>query len=67
MAAIKKVENLDVIISSNGVLIHRTVNTNPEIIVATTPTPEYRFQKKVINIAGDRVQPMPAQAQLTTR
>lgn len=54
-------------ISSNGVLIHRMVAKKPEIIVAITPTPEYFFQKNVIKIAGDNVQPIPAHDQLTMR
>lgn len=67
IAAMKKVENLDVMMPSRGVLIHNTVNTNPEMTVAISPELEYRFQKNVIKIAGDNVPPTPAHAQLTTK
>lgn len=66
-AAMKNVENLDVIIDSSGVLIHKMVENNPASTVATTPALEYFFQKNVIKIAGDNVHPTPAQAQLTTK
>lgn len=67
IAAMKKVENLDVMMLSSGVLIHKIVNTNPEITVAMRPILENLLQKKVISIAGDNVPPTPAHAQLTTK
>lgn len=63
----KNVVKRDVAIASSGVEIQITVLTNPAIIVAMTPIPEYRFQKNVNMTAGDRVHPTPAHAQLTTR
>ncbi len=51
---------------SRGVEIHMTVLKKPVMIVAITPMPEYFFQKNVRMIAGESVQPTPAQAQLTT-
>ena len=63
----KNVVKREVAISSSGVEIQITVLTNPEMIVAMTPIPEYLFQKNVKMMAGDNVHPTPAHAQLTTR
>lgn len=48
--------------ASSGEEIQMTVLTKPATIVAMTPMPEYRFQKKESKIAGDNVQPIPAHA-----
>src|SRR5699024_12501609 len=53
--AITKVENLDVIISSKGVLIQMMVLTNPEMIVAKAPILEYLRQKKANKITTEKV------------
>lgn len=65
--AIKNVVKREEMISSRGVEIQTTVPTNPEIIVAITPVPEYFLQKKVRMMAGESVQPTPAHAQLTIK
>src|SRR5699024_3214094 len=61
---ITNVENLDVIISSNGVLIHMIVLINPEMIVAKAPMLEYFFQKNASSITTENVFPTPPHAQL---
>src|SRR5699024_7401440 len=63
--AITKVENLDVIISSKGVLIQMMVLTNHEMIVAKAPILEYLRQKKATKITTEKLFPPPPQAQLT--
>src|SRR5699024_3597312 len=58
--------NLELIITSNVLLIQNNVPMNPNNMVTMTPIPEYHFQKKVSRTATDKVEPTPAHAQPTT-
>ena len=68
MPTIKQIKNVAAFadtIASSGESDQPIALTNPIIIVAITPTPETRFQKKINKIITENVFPIPAHAKDT--